>query len=203
MMMEQEMPPSWSDYLTLMKSESDRIARIVNHLLRFSAKQRKNCTAIDIAAMLREVVADAVKRSATPQVTPEFSFAEDLPQVTVNADDLKTVINHLVDNACDAMPEGGQLRIAVRCSHAEDNASDNANCLIIDVADSGCGVAAKNVHKVFDPFFTTKDIGEGMGLSLAICYALVRSMGGTITFESHENHGTVFSIELPINADRH
>lgn len=203
MMMEQDMPPSWSDYLTLMKSESDRIATIVNQLLCFSGHRHNKRDQIDIAATLRKVVADAVKLRATKHVGVEFAFEKNLPQVTLNAEDLKTVIKHLVDNACDAMPAGGKLCIAVRYSPIGGGVAAHQDLLVIDVADGGRGIAAQNVHKVFDPFFTTKDIGEGMGLSLAISYALVRSMGGTITFESHENKGTVFSIRLPINADRH
>jgi len=203
MMLEQDLPPSWSAYLKLMKSGSDRIATIVNHLLSFSGQRHKNSDEIDIVGTLRQVVADAVKQRAAKRVGVEFTFEKDLPPVSVNAEDLKTVIHHLVDNACDAMPEGGKLCVAVRYAPIDSGVAPHQKVVIIDIADSGRGIAAKNLHKVFDPFFTTKDIGEGMGLSLAISYALVRSMGGTITFESHVNDGTVFSIQLPVADDSH
>jgi len=70
---------------------------------------------------------------------------------------------------------------------------------VIRIADSGGGISENNIHKVFDPFFTTKEIGRGTGLSLAVSYALVTSMGGSLTFENQENAGAVFWVVLPLS----
>jgi signal transduction histidine kinase len=71
--------------------------------------------------------------------------------------------------------------------------------LEIRIADNGCGVAEDDIHKVFDPYFTTKDIGQGMGLSLAICYALVQGMDGDIGFDNRDTGGTIFWVQLPLD----
>jgi len=202
MMMDQDLKAPFPYYLSLMKSASDRIAAIVNSLLRFAAKQPKNYQEIDMIQLLRQVVDEVAACRSLGRVTVEFAPDPSLPSVMAHEDDLKTVIRHLLDNAYDAMPEEGTLHINVTLVSKDLDKLDNQKFLVIKVADSGCGISERDTHKVFDPFFTTKDIGDGMGLSLAISYALITSMGGTITFESHENTGTVFSIELPVNGNR-
>lgn len=199
MMMEKDLRAPFPDYLTLMKSESDRIATIVKSLLGFATKQSKDYREIDIAQLLQQVGNEMATRRSNSRVAVDFTLYQALPLVTAQGDDLKTVINHLLDNAYDAMPEGGTLHIGASLLTPEANGPQDPQILQIQIADSGSGIIEKNIHKVFDPFFTTKDIGDGMGLSLAISYALITSMGGTITFESHELTGTVFLIGLPVN----
>ena len=198
MMMEQGLKDPLPDYLSLMKSASDRIASIVNSLLRFSAKKPKNSRPIVIFNLLQQVVDRVSNRRANDRVTVEFACDQELPRVAAHEDDLKTVLTHLLDNAYDAMPEGGTLRISAGIQLAGPDAPHDQNRLAIRIADSGGGISETNIHKVFDPFFTTKEIGQGTGLSLAISYALVTSMGGTLTFETHENGGAVFLVALPI-----
>ena len=199
MMMDQDLKAPFSDYLSLMKNESDRIAAIVNSLLRFAAKQPRNYQEIDMIQLLRQVVDEVAACRSLGCVTVTFAPDPALPSVMGHADDLKTVMRHLMDNAYDAMPEGGTLHISAGLVSNDSGGFDNQKFLAIKFADSGCGINEKDIHKVFDPFFTTKDIGDGMGLSLAISYALITSMGGTITFESDKNTGTVFSVGLPLN----
>jgi len=199
MMMDQDLKAPFPDYLSLMKTESDRIATIVNSLLRFAAKQPKNYREIDIALLLRQVVDERAACRSIELVSIEYALDQTLPLVKTHEDDLKTVICHLLDNAYDAMPEGGTLQIGAGLLPPDSDALVDQKLLEIRIVDSGCGIIENNTHKVFDPFFTTKDIGDGVGLSLAISYALITSMGGTITFESHEKAGTAFSIVLPVN----
>lgn len=199
MMMDQNLKAPFPDYLSLMKSESDRIAAIVNSLLRFATKQPKNYREIDIVLLLRQVVEKRAACRSIECVSVDFALDPALPLVTTHEDDLKTVICHLVDNAYDAMPEGGTLQIGAGLLTPASDSLNDQTFVEIRIVDNGCGIIKNNIHKVFDPFFTTKDIGDGMGLSLAISYALITSMGGTITFESHEKAGTAFSIVLPVN----
>mgnify|MGYP001826465175 CR=1 FL=1 len=199
MMMEPDLKAPFPDYLSLMKIESDRIAAIVNSLLRFSTKRIKDYRQIDITKLLKQMVKEVAATRSIEHVAVDLALDQELPLVTAHEDDLKTVVHHLLDNAYDAMPEGGTLHISAGLVTSDANALDDQQFLEIRITDSGCGIIENNIHKVFDPFFTTKDIGDGMGLSLAISYALVTSMGGTITFESHKNTGTVFTVALPVN----
>jgi signal transduction histidine kinase len=197
MMMEQGLKAPLPDYLALMKSASDRIASIVNSLLRFSAKKPKNSRPIDVCKLLQQTVDTVANRRGNAMVTVELTGEQGLPRVAAHDDDLKTVLIHLLDNAYDAMPDGGALRISAGVQLAGPD--DGPKQLAIRIADSGGGISANNIHKVFDPFFTTKEIGQGTGLSLAVSYALVTAMGGTLTFETEEKVGAVFRVGLPLS----
>ena len=200
MMMDDDLKMPWRDYLCSMKSASDRIAAIVNNLLKFSLKRASQGVAMDVAEVLRQLIEDVKARRSDRPVTIEMSCEQGLPPITAYEEDFKTVLNHLLDNAFDAMPEGGALQIRAGYATIALEGDDVRQALEIRITDSGCGISESNTHKVFDPFFTTKAVGEGMGLSLAISYALVCAMGGTLAFESAENDGTVFYIRLPIKA---
>jgi signal transduction histidine kinase len=199
MMLDGDIKPDWSDYLALMKSQADRIARIVNRLLRFTTKRPQNCQAVDPTVFLKQIVHDFAVGQSIENITLNLSCGDDLPEITVNTEDLKTVVSHLIDNACDAMPEGGRLDIAARRVYGNrEGDTGPREHLEISIADSGSGVSKENTLKIFDPFFTTKEIGEGMGLSLAICYALTCSMGASISFDNQANGGAVFFIRFPV-----
>ena len=200
MMMAEDPKLPWSDYLFSMKAASDRIAAIVNSLLKFSSKRTSKGVAIDVAEVLRQLIEDVKARRPGCPVAIEMSCEPGLPPLTVYEDDLKTVLNHLLDNAFDAMPEGGTLNVGVGYATIALEKDDVRQALEIRLTDSGCGIAPSDTHKVFDPFFTTKAVGEGMGLSLAVSYALVCAMGGTLSFQSAETKGTEFYIRLPIGA---
>jgi signal transduction histidine kinase len=202
MMMAEDLKAPWSEYLPLMKSASDRIVAIVNGLLKFSLKRSSKGAAFDVVAVLRQLVDEAVTRRSNRHVAIKMAAEQRLPPLTVQEEDFKTVINHLLDNAFDAMPEGGNLEIGVGYAAHDMEDGDDQKVLEIRIADNGSGIPESITHKVFDPFFTTKALGEGMGLGLAVSYALVCAMGGTLAFDSKIKEGTVFYIRLPSLDDR-
>jgi len=198
MMAGTDLKAPWSDYLSPMKSASDRIAAIVNSLLKFSVKQAPKGAKLDVIEVLQEVIEEVKTRRATRHIRIEVAFDKMVPPITAHTDDFKTIVNHLLDNALDAMPEGGTLQIGVGRVTLAAEEDDARQILEIRIADNGCGISESDTNKVFDPFFTTKPVGAGMGLSLAVSYALVRAMGGTLAFESAKDNGTVFYIRLPL-----
>lgn len=198
MMMAEDLTAPWSEYLLAMKSASDRIAAILNSLLSFSTKQTPKRQQTDVARLLHQAIEDAQNRRSVRNVAVQMTCAPDLPLITVPAEDLKTVLGNLIDNAYDAMPEGGLLRVDAACLSPSTDEDDSQRVLEIRIADNGCGIGEADTLKVFDPFFTTKPIGDGMGLSLAVSYALIRTMEGTLSFESKIDEGTVFLIRLPL-----
>ena len=112
-------------------------------------------------------------------------------QVVMNRTELQQVLVNLMVNAIHAMPDGGSL--AVRTF---DRDVDKQSGVVIEVADTGVGMAAEILQKVFDPFFTTKR-DEGTGLGLSITHTLIERQGGTISVDSEPGVGTTFSIWLP------
>jgi two-component system NtrC family sensor kinase len=101
---------------------------------------------------------------------------------------LKQAVIALSTNAIDAMPDGGSLTLRTR--------NENGH-VIIEVADTGGGIAPENLTKIFDPFFTTKEVGHGTGLGLAVCYGIVTEHGGRLDVQSTVGVGTTFTITLP------
>lgn len=132
-------------------------------------------------------------------VSCEFSFAADLWMIYADSGQISQVIQNIILNAKDAMPDGG--RISVTCSNVEDLASGlllrqyKGNFVQIIIRDSGIGIPRDIMGSIFDPYFTTKQ--EGNGLGLAICHSIIKKHGGHITVHSEPRQGAVFSIYLP------
>ncbi|MDQ3713370.1 MAG: ATP-binding protein [Acidobacteriota bacterium] len=117
-------------------------------------------------------------------------YAENLPTVFADHDQLQQVFLNLFLNARDAMPEGGELFVKTSQSKKEIQAL---------IADSGNGIEEKNLKQIFDPFFTTKPTGKGTGLGLAVCYGIVTAHGGKIEVAANGDGGTKFVINLPVH----
>jgi two-component system, cell cycle sensor histidine kinase and response regulator CckA len=111
------------------------------------------------------------------------------------------VIINLAVNARDAMPLGGRLTLRTRNVGAEDSQRHKGvpfgEYVLVEVEDTGSGIAPEIIDKIFDPFYTTKDIGKGTGLGLSTVYGIVKQTGGFIYVESELGKGTIFRIFLP------
>ncbi|MBM3269905.1 MAG: HAMP domain-containing protein [Candidatus Sericytochromatia bacterium] len=115
----------------------------------------------------------------------------EIPPVTASPQ-LTQVFLNLIVNACQAIPEKGEVRL--RTWHDGENH-------FVSVADTGTGIPAEHRDRIFDPFFTTKKVGEGTGLGLSISYGIVEKHGGNIAVESEEGKGTRFIVRLPSRRD--
>ena len=115
-------------------------------------------------------------------------YAPDLPQIQALPGELNQVWTNLIDNAIDAMSDGGTLTLSVEKEH---------DCLLIKVQDNGIGIPENIQPRIFEPFFTTKGVGEGTGLGLDIVHRIVTNQhNGTIKVSSTPGN-TVFSVWLP------
>jgi two-component system cell cycle sensor histidine kinase/response regulator CckA len=112
-----------------------------------------------------------------------------------DADYFKRVIQNLVDNANDAMPQGGS--ITIDCSLQKN--PGKSNMAVIRVIDPGTGIPADFIGKIFDPFFTTKKPGKGTGLGLALVQRIVSLHNGSVALEKTDRTGTIFRIEIPVS----
>jgi len=118
----------------------------------------------------------------------------------VDADEgqISQVIQNIVINADQAMPEGGSITITARnfrASGSDDPRLSEGKYVQISISDTGIGIHEKYLQKIFDPYFTTKEKGSGLGL--ATSYSIIKNHGGIIKVSSEVGHGTVFSIYLP------
>ena len=106
---------------------------------------------------------------------------------------LEQVLINLLRNALDAMQDKSCKRLEIRLEAEEQ-------LWRLSVIDNGTGIAEENLAKVFDPFFTTKPVGDGLGIGLAVSFAIVHESGGRLTAENHAN-GAVFALTLPIDLE--
>jgi len=97
---------------------------------------------------------------------------------------------NLLNNAVDSIDQGGGT-VTVRTRLA-DNGS-----VLLEVQDTGIGIAEANLSRIFDPFYTTKPVGQSTGLGLSICYGIINKLGGDISVRSAKQQGTTFTVNLP------
>jgi PAS domain S-box-containing protein len=131
----------------------------------------------------------------------EFDLPNDLLPVDIDAGQINQVINNLIINAQQAMPEGGTIHVKAENMISSEKMAkqglvmNKGEYVRIAIRDSGVGIPAENLGKIFDPYFTTKEQGSGLGL--ATSHSIVKKHGGYITMESMQGKGTTFYIYLP------
>ena len=111
-----------------------------------------------------------------------------------NRNKLIQVFLNLIQNAYQAMPDGGTLTVKTYDTYDQQR----NRYAICEISDTGVGIPQENITKIFDPFFTTKDPGEGTGLGLSIAYSIVSQLKGQINVDTKLNYGTIFTIRIPI-----
>jgi len=195
--------PSFSDIMQI-KNNANRASGLVGRLLTFSKKQPLKPRLLDISDEFSDL-ASLLRRSIGMNVELITDFAPDLGFVKVDPQQLMQVFLNLAVNARDAMPNGGTLTIK---SHTETLKKSRTlgteivipgSYIVIDVSDTGCGIAKENLNRIFDPFFSTKEgvAGSGTGLGLSTVYGIITQADGYIHVKSTQGKGTTFTIYLP------
>jgi signal transduction histidine kinase len=133
----------------------------------------------------------------TRQVKIEPAFAPGLPTILADRQQLRQVFLNLFMNAADPMLTSGQLAPCVKIGELPGGVP----AVVVEVIDTGSGIAAENLPRVFDPFFTTKAEDKGTGLGLAICKRIIEQHHGTLGIESEVGRGTTVRVTLPVNPD--
>jgi signal transduction histidine kinase len=178
------------DSLSQIEKQVDRCRTITHKLLNFARRMDPVYQEEDLAALVADMSILVEREAQSRGVTLTREFPADLPRVCTDAPLLRQVILNLMTNALQAVKQGG--RITVTASRREPNLVD------IRVADDGVGIPRENLSKIFNPFFTTKEPGQGTGLGLSMCHAIVDRLGGRIGVESEPGQGTAFTVTLPV-----
>ena len=146
---------------------------------------------------LRHLIENAVSFALTgSSIAAEVIIADDLWPVEADEGQFGQVINNLLINAVQAMPQGGVVRVsAANRLLAQQGMSEEERYVAMVVSDQGEGITPENQGKIFDPYFTTKETGTGLGLTSA--YSIIRKHGGDISVTSEPGKGTTFEILLP------
>jgi PAS domain S-box-containing protein len=173
--------------------------RLTHQLLTFS----KGGAPIVQTASLTEILKDSVDLALSgSNVRCELSLPKTLWPVRVDVGQISQVINNLVLNAVQAMPEGGVIRVCADNLALQDSRPaplQEGGYVKVSIQDTGIGIPKEHFSKIFDPYFTTKPGGSGLGLATA--YTIVRRHAGHIAFESEPGIGSAFSVYLPASED--
>ncbi len=166
---------------------TDRAAALTKQLLSLSRHESGDASPVDLRLLVQETL-----RLLRPTVPPGIALLEVLPDepIVVEGDrsSFEQVMMNLVLNAKDAMPNGGQLEIAL-CG--------DTDWVTLTVTDTGVGMSPEILARVFDPFFSTKPAGQGTGLGLSVVYGVVTGRGGSVDATSTPGMGTTFTVRLP------
>ena len=177
------------EYLGLIRSEAFRCKSITNGLLDFSRMRTGNRFPIDVAEVLKSSARLVSHQKRGDNIEIKFEIDENLTLVNADEGQLQQAIIALATNAIDAMPDGGTIIF---------RAFPQGNRIVIEIQDTGHGIAPEEVSKIFEPFYTTKEVGKGTGLGLAVCYGIITEHGGRLSVRSNIGAGTTFSMFLPI-----
>ena len=168
----------------------EQMRELVQNLRDFTRLDSSKIVETNLNEMLQTVV--YIARSAIPsRVSIVEQYDERLPSIACNPSQLNQVFLNLITNAVQAIPDAGKVRITTY--RHEDR-------LLVDIVDSGTGIAEEILPKIFETYFTTKPKGIGTGLGLPIARDIVRSHGGEITVSSQPGQGTTFTVSLPLEA---
>ena len=200
------------DNLVQIDLAATRAADLARQMLAYSGKGRFVIENLDLTRIVEEM-AQMLEVSISKKVVLSYNFAEGLPATNGDATQLRQVILNLVVNASEAIGDNsGMISITTSCmecdrAYLSDVMIDDRLCegpyLVLEVADTGCGIDEDIIEKIFDPFFTTKFTGRGLGMAAVL--GIVRGHKGAIKIYSEKGKGTTFRLLLPalqVTADR-
>jgi len=178
-----------ADTIDMLTDSLGRIERVTHRLLSLTRERPLARRATEVADLLHDAVGFATTRARERDVHFDLQVDDDVTSALLDPDLMLEVLINVLDNAVDASPRGGSVRV-----HA---LTDRGSTLVIEVSDEGSGLSPEVLDHAFDPFFTTKPIGEGTGIGLALGKRVVTDHQGTITLECVAGGGAMVRISLP------
>jgi signal transduction histidine kinase/FixJ family two-component response regulator len=172
--------------LDVATSELERIRGIIQQMLDLYRPKRAPSAPIDVNAALEGVLALMRQQLESHHIAIETHLDSARPSVIGRDDQLRQVFINLILNAIEAMSQGGQITITTR--------QDREGTVVIQITDTGIGIAPEDLTRIADPFFTTKS--KGVGLGLTICHEIIERHQGTLDVTSQVGHGSTFTIRL-------
>jgi signal transduction histidine kinase len=162
-----------------------KMEKTISFLLNLSRDLNLNQEWVDVNELLDEVV-----QTLRPIMDPDVVIVKDyspLPKMLLDREKMHTVFGNIIENALDAMPGGGRLRIIT---------TENQGRVYVILEDTGLGVNQQVRDRIFEPFVTTKP--DGVGLGLTVCKKIIGSHGGRIKLRSNAGKGTAVCIDIPV-----
>ena len=174
---------------------------LTRQLLSFSRQQKFEPRIIDLNELIRGME-EMLGRILDKRIELRFRYASDLYDVELDPDQMQQVILNLINNARDAMPDGGELwvkteKVVVGEADIEITGIPEGKYAKFSVSDTGIGMDEATKERAFEPLFTTKEKGHGTGLGLSTAHGIVTASNGHVLLESQEGAGSTVSVYLP------
>ena len=189
-------PQSALPRLETITGQIERIERIVRQMLdrtRVEAAELAPVNLNDLLQRMSDATAPLLEERGVRLTT---NLAQYLPLIDGDSDRLQQVFINLINNALDAMPKGGEIRVT---SEVMTNDGTNGNAqVIVDFADNGCGMTEEIRAHIFDSMYTTKKRGRGTGLGLVVVKQVMSEHGGSIEVETESERGSLFRMIFPV-----
>ena len=204
MLLDSEIPESVKSSLRIVVSEGQRAAKVIKNLQLFARRSGPEKAFTSVNAVLQMAV--DLKRNDFEQSNIKLccDFDEDVPKTMIDENQVIQVIINILTNAQQSLEESGQQSEGESEGDSRElgqvwiSSTSSPGKIRICNEDNGVGIPKDKLGKVFEPFFTTKEVGFGTGLSLSICYGIVKQNGGELWADSIEGRGAIFHIEFPI-----
>ena len=177
-------------------------AALTKRLLLYSRREALSQEPIDINSVIASV-GEMLRKLIGEDIELRFMLKNGVRHIIADRGRIERVFTNLAVNARDAMPEGGVLIFETRNEVFEENQlpngwvpKDGAQCVLLRVTDSGCGIDTATQNRIFEPYFTTKQAEKGTGLGLSTVSEIVEQIGGNIRVASELGKGTVFELRF-------
>ena len=178
-----------ADFVRKLFKQAQRTHRVVQNLLSFARQRTPQKQEVDVRKIVDETLALREYDLKVNNIALERETKVDVPSVTADPHQLEQVFLNIINNAVDAILEGGKGgKLKVRI-HSGDGQ------VRVEFLDTGVGI--KDPNRIFDPFYTTKTVGKGTGLGLSICYGIIKEHGGDITAHNRPEGGASVEVRLP------
>ncbi len=185
------MTPAENQQFGRIRHASHRARNLTHQLLTFAKGGGPVRTVADLGPVIKDCIALSLSGS---NVNCRLVLAPDLWWARVDVGQISQVIDNLVINAFQAMPNGGQLDISAENAIGLPGFAPDERLVVIKIQDYGQGIPEKDLTRIFDPYFSTKETGSGLGL--AIAHSIVKKHGGQLTVETIIGHGSTFRLVL-------
>jgi len=194
---------SWLDALvssmqlvSTIEESIGRVTDLVHAVKSYAYEGKGQKQSIDINDSIHATLVILAHKLREKEIVIEKNFAPDLPPLHSECTGLNQIWTNLLDNAIDAVPQHGHIRIRTWQEKKADSKDDSKIDLCISVSDNGVGIPLESQPHIFDPFYTTKPVGVGTGIGLGIVQRIVEQYAGIIRFSS-EPGDTEFVVRLP------
>ena len=188
------------------KQAGESAASLTRQLLAFSRQQVLQPRVLNLNTVIRNLE-PMMQRLIREDIEISTSLDPALGAIKADPGQVEQIILNLAVNARDAMPQGGNIRIATANMAASELPAHlpphmrSGACMCLSIRDSGTGMDEATRSRIFEPFFTTKALGHGTGLGLATVHGILKQSGGHIHVESQVDQGTTFKIYLPLTGE--